>query len=109
MSYYIRFNDKTNKELKFSIIKRPSVPCATKKYNKTTLDGVDGDYYEDTKKYEDITISTDCNFVSRDFNKEWRRIRHWINNIEDDKLYLSDNREYFYKVKTATIKENERL
>lgn len=107
--YYLTANNKTSKELKFSIIKRPSIPCPKKKYNKSTEDGVDGDYYEDTGFLEDIEITVSCNFVSNNFNHDWRRIKRWINNIQDYTLKFSDDKDYFYKFKTVEINEDERI
>ena len=111
MAFEMVFNNKSNSELDFNIVKRPNIPAPKKKYIEEEQEGQDGKTIEDTGYYEDISIEVECNFVSNNPNKwnvYFRRIKNWINNIDDYKLSFSDDQGYFYMVKKAEISDSER-
>lgn len=58
----------------------------------------DGDLYEDLEGRKDITIPVECNFIADNPKEVSRRITHWLNNIEDNKLIFTDDPRWFYKV-----------
>lgn len=104
-SYYINFNNLNSKfDLGLSIVKRPNIPSSSK--NKTTkeIPGRDGLSYEIIGGYKDINISIEFNFIEKHNIKDtFRKVKLWINDIEDDKLIFSDDPEWFYKVVDANI------
>ena len=105
------FNNKYNTDLNFKIIKRPSIPSATRSYKEIPIKGHDGKLYKE-ENYNDIEFSVACNFLSKNantWNEDYRRIKRWINNIKNNKLSFSDDKGYYYKVCKASIDSLERI
>lgn len=105
------FNEKHNTDLKFLIVKRPSIPTAIKNYKEISMKGHDGKLYKE-ENYNDIEFSVQCSFISKDANtwqEEYRKIKRWINNIKNNKLSFSDDKGYYYKVCKANIDSIERI
>lgn len=100
-----------SKELGIAVSKRPSIPSPIRRYRETEVEGRNGRIYEDLETYDDIEITVEFNFFTRD-PKEWnikfRQIKKWINNIKDNKLKFSDDLSFFYLVNKATITSSER-
>ncbi len=105
--FYLIFNNKNSyTDMGVSIIKRPSIQSPTRNINKVEITGHDGDLYQDLGGYGDITITVSCNYVDRDnIKKSWRKIKSWINNIQDNKLIFSDDIDFYYKVKNVTLSQ----
>ncbi|NFG42080.1 phage tail protein [Clostridium botulinum] len=101
MSYNIYFNNKSNEDLGIEVIKRPFIPIPKRKIKIIDIEGHDGNYYVDEEAYEDIVITIEFNFVENDLYNiriRVRQIKKWLDNINNDKLILSDDPEYFFKV-----------
>ncbi|NFN17828.1 phage tail protein [Clostridium botulinum] len=108
MSYSIAFNKRCNLDLDLEIIKRPIIPFPTKRITPKDVPGHDGSYYIDEETYEDMIIPIEFNFVENDLDiikSKVRNIKKWIDNIEDEKLILSDDPEMFYKVCKVELSE----
>ncbi|NFN20126.1 phage tail protein [Clostridium botulinum] len=108
MSYSIIFNKICNLDLDIDIIKRPIIPFPTKRITPKDVPGHDGSYYIDEETYEDMIIPIEFNFVENDLDiikSKVRNIKKWIDNIEDEKLILSDDPEMFYKVCKVELSE----
>lgn len=98
------FNNKfLKKDLGVSIIKRSPSFCASKNINIINRIAGDGDLYEDLGGRKDIIIPVECNFVADNPKEIFRRVKHWLNNIEDDKLIFTDDDRWFYKVVNIEI------
>ncbi|NFE93717.1 distal tail protein Dit [Clostridium botulinum] len=101
MSYSIIFNKICNLDLDIDIIKRPIIPFPTKRISPKEVPGKDGCYYVDEGTYEDMIIPIEFNFIENDLDNikpKVRNIKKWIDNIDDEKLILSDDPDMFYKV-----------
>lgn len=108
MNYNIIYNNKSNEELDIEIVKRPTIPFPARKFKEKTIEGHDGNYYIDTGTYEDMPISIEFNFVEDDLDNiraKVRSIKNWIENIEDDKLILSDDPGVFFRVCKSELSE----
>lgn len=108
MKFSFKFGDWTNEDFDIEIKKRPVIPLPTKKYKEIEVKGADGKYYIDTESYEDIEFSIECNFIECDLDEVRNRIRevqNWLDEaiVENNKLTLNDDYEYFFKVKKAEL------
>ena len=109
MNYFLEFNNIRNYDLGISIVKRPNIPSPTKNRNKQEVPGHDGDYYIDLGGYSDIVIPVEFNFIEKGKNikQTYRRVKDWINYIDNERLIFSDDPEFFYKVVDTKIDEFE--
>ncbi|GAA0069258.1 hypothetical protein UT300003_07810 [Clostridium sardiniense] len=97
--FYVLFNGITDLELGIKPIRRPNFPSLKKIYNEHPVDGKDGSEYE-FLGYEDRILTIEYNFIDRkNIYDKVRQITKWLNNIQDFKLCLGDDPEYFYIVK----------
>lgn len=107
--YFCYFNNLKNSNLGTVITKRPSIPSPKWQYEEVEIEGR-GLLYR--KRYlKDIEIEVEFAFLVKEpdtWNKEFRKIKNWINNIKDNKLKFSDDKAYFYYVNKATIQDSER-
>lgn len=90
-----------------SIVRRSPAILANKNINVINRVGVDGDLYEDLGGRKDIIIPVECNFVADNPKDVFRRVKHWLNNIEDNKLIFTDDPGWFYKVVNVEIGQME--
>lgn len=97
--------------LNLSVVSRPSIPTPERNINLIEVQGRNGTLTEDLCTYKDIEIPISFNIIDRsNINDSGRNIKSWlIGNIVDKKLILSDDTDYYYKVKKVVIdKEIER-
>lgn len=108
--FFFKYNGQMNTEYDVMVVKRPDIPSPKKKYSTFSIDGRDGDLYEEDGTYEDIDILLQMNFKGEpdDWNEKLRRIRRWLNNTTNNKLVFSDDMDYFYKVKKVSISDTKR-
>lgn len=107
--FYTYFNNIKDRDLDVKAIKRPNIPSPIRKYKQITVEGRDGDLYIDEEVYEDIIISIDYNFVDKkDFHEKCRKIKRWLNKIQENKLSFSDDLGIYYKVKKIECDDIER-
>ncbi|MDM0980793.1 distal tail protein Dit [Clostridium perfringens] len=90
-----------------SIVRRSPAILANKNINVINRVGADGDLYEDLGGRKDIIIPVECNFVADNPKTIFRRVKHWLNNIEDNKLIFTDDPGWFYKVVNVEISPME--
>ncbi|STB59701.1 distal tail protein Dit [Clostridium perfringens] len=90
-----------------SIVRRSPAILANKNINVINRVGADGDLYEDLGGRKDIIIPVECNFVADNPKTIFRRVKHWLNNIEDNKLIFTDDPGWFYKVVNVEIGQME--
>ena len=107
--FYCHFNDLKNTDLDVVITKRPNIPSPYYEYEEVPIEGR-GTLYR--KKYlKDINIEVEFAFLVDDpneWNKRLRKVKKWVNKINDNKLRFSDDLDFFYYVNKATIKDSER-
>lgn len=103
--YFIIYNNLESYDLGLKIKTRPVIPCPIKQINKIPVTGGET-LYEDLEEYEDIEITVDFNFVNREnIKQKFREIKKWLLSTEDNKLFFSDDLNYFYKVNNVEISE----
>ena len=104
-TYHIFYNNESNLDYKCSIIRRPNIPTPVKDIEAIKIEGRDGELHKDKGTYGDIPISFDFNFVCEpnEFTDKLRKIRKWLFGKEDMKLIMSDDPEFYYKVKKVTM------
>lgn len=90
-----------------SIVRRSPSIFSNKNINIINRNGGDGDLYEDLGGRKDIIIPVECNFISDNPKEVFRRVKHWLNNIEDNKLIFTDDPGWFYKVVNVEIGQME--
>ena len=98
--YFLIFNNLNSKyDLGLSIVKRPNIPSPSKNKITKEIPGRDGLVYEELGGYKDIVIPVEFNFIEKNNLKErFRKVKLWINDIQDNKLIFSDDIEWFYRV-----------
>lgn len=109
--FTLYFNGKSNMDLGASITSRPKIPAPKKEYDEYKVIGKSGKVYRDKGTYEDISIQVQFNYMSESdiqWQQDFRQIKKWLTQIEDNKLSFSDDTDYFYKVKTVTLSDCER-
>ncbi|MCS6103570.1 phage tail protein [Clostridium botulinum] len=108
MSYDIIFNNMKQSDLDLEIIKRPFIPIPKRKIKTIDISDADGSYYMENETYEDIEISIEFNFIENNLDfirQKIRNITFWLNNINDNKLRLMNDFEYYYNVKNVEMSE----
>lgn len=109
--FRLHFNNKINTDLGANIISRPSIPTPKKEYEEYKVIGKSGKVYRDKGTYEDISIQVQFNFMSEsdiEWQQDFRHIKKWLTDFDDNKLIFSDDVDYYYKVKTVTLSDCER-
>lgn len=108
--FYFLINDKPNTNYNFVVTKRPNIPSTSKDYNEYNVPGRDGVLYQDLGTIQDIVINIECNYISNPdtWHYRWKQIKKWILNTGNKRLTLSDDLDYYYRIKKIEISENER-
>lgn len=101
--FYIQINGFDNEDYGFEIIKRPKIDFSVRRYTETEIKGHDGKYYISENTVDDISFTLECNFLEEQLNEYRERLREidrWLKYTleEDNKLVLSNDDEYYYKV-----------
>ena len=108
--YSITFNGKTEREAGLIVRERPSVPAPIFDSDVYDIPGRDGDLYEFPGTVSDILISVELGYVVsvKEWQVQWRKARQWLLDRGDMKLRLSDDPQFYYKVKKVTLTDSER-
>ena len=108
MAEFIVFNNKNSyKDFKIKLLNEVIIPFPNKRMNPISIDGADGDLYEDLGGYDDIVIPVNLDILDEKIIKNrYRSIKRWLNQIEDNKLMFSTDLGYFYKVKKVEVPNN---
>lgn len=96
----ILFNNSSSLELDLLCVAKPNIPSTSKKTIEKPIPGR-GILIEELDEYEDIEIPIEFNYKNRHKNQD-RKIRKWLNMIDDYYLKFSDDIDYIYKVKKVT-------
>lgn len=110
-TFHIFYNGESCKDVGLSVISRPAIPVPEREYEIIKVEGRDGELYRDKGTYKDIEIKIEFNFVSKNpdvWAEDLRKVKKWLYGDKDERLILSDDPEYFYKVKQAVMGDSER-
>ena len=109
--YDIQFNGIFAKDLKLLVKDRPDIPAPKKRSEKIEISGKDGTLIERDGTYEDIIINVPFNYMATQttWAEIYRKAKAWLLSEGNFELILSDDPDYFYKVKDVEIEPNERL
>lgn len=106
--FSIIFNNKdSRKDLDLFVEQRPNIPIAEEDINTIEVEGMNGSLTEKYGTYKDIQIPITFNIANRnDFYGQFRQIKDWLQNIQDNKLVFSDDPNYFYQVSYISLDKN---
>lgn len=110
-TFHIFYNGESCKDVGLSVISRPTIPVPEREYDTIKVEGRDGELHRDRKTYKDIEIPISFNFVSKTpdvWAQDLRKVKKWLYSGKDNRLILSDDPEYYYKVKKAVMSDTER-
>lgn len=110
-TFHIFYNGESCKDVGLSVISRPTIPVPEREYDTIKVKGRDGELHRDKKTYKDIEIPISFNFVSKTpdvWAQDLRKVKKWLYSGKDNRLILSDDPEYYYKVKKAVMSDTER-
>lgn len=110
-TFHIFYNGESCKGVGLSVISRPTIPVPEREYDTIKVEGRDGELHRDKKTYKDIEIPISFNFVSKTpdvWAQDLRKVKKWLYSGKDNRLILSDDPEYYYKVKKAVMSDTER-
>lgn len=98
--YSVYFNNINSfNDLGLYIETRPNPPIAEEEINVINIEGRNGTLVEKYGAYNDIEINIKFININEDnFCEQVRNIKAWLQNIQDNKLVLSDDTNYFYLV-----------
>ncbi len=106
--YDVMINDISCYKLGIFAVERPSFPAPLKKYKEYEIPGKDGKLYQDLEVYDDIEVTIKFNYLT---NKDkWHEIFRKCKKLflSAKTLQLSDDVEYYHKIKKVEIGVNER-
>lgn len=107
--FFLQFNGKTNLDFGIDIVKRPDIPPAVERIEEIKVKGRPGTLYK-KYGYESRQFAIDFNFYCiDDIKAKLKEISVWINNVTDNKLKFSDDREFFYFVENAYISSSSSI
>lgn len=110
-TFHIFYNGESCKDVGLSVISRPTIPIPEREYDTIKVEGRDGELHKDKGTYKDIKIKINFNFVSKNpdvWEQDLRKVKKWLHSGKDERLILSDDPEYYYKVKQAVMSDTER-
>lgn len=108
--YDVIYNGIRSSDMRILVKERPNIPAPKKKYTTIEAAGMDGSLIEDDGTYEDIVIPIKFNYMANQdaWADIFRKAKKWLFSSGNSELIMSDDPDYFYKVKKVDIGENER-
>lgn len=110
-TFHIFYNGESCKDVGLSVVSRPTIPIPKREQETIKVEGRDGELHRDKGTYEDIEIKINFNFVSKNADiwaQDLRKVKKWLYSGKDERLILSDDPEYYYKVKRSVMSDSER-
>lgn len=110
VEYDIVFNGIFASEFGVLVKKRPDIPAPKKRSDVIEVSGMDGSVISSDDCYEDIEITVQLNYYTKDdlWSEVYRNVKRWLLSNGNNELILSDDPDFFYKVKYVEIGTNER-
>lgn len=98
--FSVLFNNKDSySDLDLRITHRPNIPIAEEDINNIEIEGLNSSLTERYGTYKDIEIAIEFNTVNRkDIHSQFRQVKAWLQSIQNNKLVLTDDADYFYLV-----------
>lgn len=109
MSYTITYNGRTAEDIGLVVEHRPSIPGSVERIEEIEIPGRDGYLYLRDGTVDAVEIPVELAFYTRDENlwmQKFREITAWLYGSVERKLYLSDDPDWFYKIKKVEIGDN---
>lgn len=108
--YDIEYAGELAEDYDIYIIERPDVPVPEIDREQITIPGRDGDLYMSDKTVKDIQIHINMNFMTEPdrWGEKFREAKAWLLGNQTGILRLSDDQEWFYRVKKVSIGTSER-
>lgn len=110
-TFHIFYNGESCKDVGLSVVSRPAIPIPEREHDIIKVEGRDGELHKDKGTYKDIEIKISFNFVSKNpdvWAQDLRKVKKWLCSRKDERLILSDDPEYYYKVKQAVMSDTKR-
>lgn len=109
MKNIMMFADNYPEEYNLLVVRQPDVPAAERDVEEIVIPGRDGSLLIDNKRYNNIEIAIDFNYVGREENwgEKWREAKMWLS-ARNARLSFSDDSGYFYRVKYVKLSNNQR-
>jgi predicted phage tail component-like protein len=106
--YSVYFNNLNSyNDLGLYIESRPNLPIAEEQINSISIEGRNGTLTEKYGTYNDIEINIKFVLINdTNYCDQVRNIKAWLQNIQDNKLVLSDDTNYFYLVTYIKFDKN---
>lgn len=103
--YFLGFNNISCTDLDIYVKTRPVIPAPERQVQDITIQGGET-LYQDFEEYNDIDITVYFNFADRNnVQEKFRMAKRWLYSKTDNKLFLSNDMDYFYKVKNVKVGE----
>ncbi len=106
--FYVLFRGVSCREHGLIVTDRPDISAPVKNVELIEIPGRTEKLTLDNKRYEEIRISVEFNFLTKvdEWNEKFRRAKKWLSGSGE--LEFSDDTDYFYKVYYAEIGTCER-
>lgn len=104
--YNITFNGKSSESYGLVLSDYPEISYPQNRMETVKIPGKDGGIITGDMAYDDVLIT--CNFAvlansGEEWNRKIRASKRWIREKVDERLILSDDTDYYFKVKKATV------
>lgn len=106
--FFIEFKEIRSTTMGVAVTRRPDIPAPQPRGEFIQVAGRDGSLFQTDGTFDDIPIPIPLNFVRGPeiWMETYRRVKNWITGA--GKLKMSDDPEWFYKCKSASIQTTER-
>ena len=108
----VMYNSISGRSLGLRIAERPAFPAPERNKTFTTVPGRSGSLVTDEETYDDIKVKIKFNFVNTDdtaVSRVFRSAKKWLlSDSGDGYLYVTDDSDIFYIVKSVTISDSDR-
>lgn len=106
--FYVLFRGVSCREHGLIVTDRPDISAPVKNVELIEIPGRTEKLTLDNKRYEEIRISVEFNFLTKadEWNEKFRRAKKWLSGSGE--LEFSDDADYFYKVYYAEMGTCER-
>lgn len=106
----ILFNGAQGRDIRVLVAQRPGIPAPKPQYTALEIPGRDGAIVQKTGSYDDMEIQVEFHFAtpSHLWHDTATALRRWLLSDGDGRLVFGDDKDWFYKVKLATLDKTSR-
>ena len=108
-NYFITYNGETSRAHGLTVEHRPSVPSAAANVTEFTIPGRDGVLHRDVGTVQDVEIVIEFalfGMPEKQFAERFRQATKWLYAKTDQRLFLSDDPNWYYRVVRVEIGDN---